>query len=411
MYETHLSMAWSTSCVSKCIFKFVCILATIAFVGKGIHQYLLDEDAIVIKNAFYFDTDDDVVPILSFCFKQSFDTKPFVKNGSNVTGRQYDKYLRGEYFDEAATRINYDHVSTNLSKYLISYAARYQNGSWVEGIMSTLSWKKPYPTITFNQWGKLFKCFGLEITDKNVNGVWIFLDRSIFPNRTRPEVGGFATLLHYPNQTSLSLSTLMWEWKQRGVNSNYWITLDIKAMEVVKNRYKSKLDNCVENWKNYDDIVQNKRINTVGCKTPYQRRNPETPICATKEDFEKAGPHLGLNAMYHRPCREVVSIDYHVMENENEESEYLTAWGKNSTQYFAIGLRFLNTRFKETITKKALSFESLIGYLGGYFGLFIGLSITQIPGIALGMFHTLDNIIVRITHKKESNSNELPSFQ
>ena len=106
-----------------------------------------------------------------------------------------------------------------------------------------------------------------------------------------------------------------------------------------------------------------------------------------------------------------MSIDYHVMENENEESEYLTAWGRNSTQYFAIGLRFLNTRFKETITKKALSFESLIGYLGGYFGLFIGLSITQIPGIALTMFHTLDNIIVRITHKRESNSNELPSFQ
>ena len=89
----------------------------------------------------------------------------------------------------------------------------------------------------------------------------------------------------------------------------------------------------------------------------------------------------------------------------------MTAWGRNSTQYFAIGLRFLNTRFKETITKKALSFESLIGYLGGYFGLFIGLSITQIPGIALGMFHTLDNIIVRITHKRELNSNESLSFQ
>ena len=44
-------------------------------------------------------------------------------------------------------------------------------------------------------------------------------------------------------------------------------------------------------------------------------------------------------------------------------------------------MRFNNDGFTTTISKKAQDFESLIGYIGGYVGLFVGFAVAEIPGM------------------------------
>ena len=58
--------------VVKYLIKTVCMLVTIIFVGHWLHRYMLDEDSSVIEVKEYFDDADDVFPVMSLCFKQTF---------------------------------------------------------------------------------------------------------------------------------------------------------------------------------------------------------------------------------------------------------------------------------------------------------------------------------------------------
>ena len=57
-----------------------------------------------------------------------------------------------------------------------------------------VAWKPPYYTFTWISWDRIVKCFGLEITNKDVYYIRLFVKREIFPNLIRNSDGGFAVL-------------------------------------------------------------------------------------------------------------------------------------------------------------------------------------------------------------------------
>ena len=44
----------------------------------------------------------------------------------------------------------------------------------------------------------------------------------------------------------------------------------------------------------------------------------------------------------------------------------------------------MNPRYKLTILKKEIDFQSLVGYIGGYIGIFLGFALAQIPDTIAG---------------------------
>ena len=59
---------------------------------------------------------------------------------------------------------------------------------------------------------------------------------------------------------------------------------------------------------------------------------------------------------------------------------------KDWNNWFSIVIRFLNPRFKLTVQKKEVDFQSLIGYVGGYIGLFMGFTVAEIPEVIMTTF-------------------------
>ena len=303
--------------------------------------------------------------------------------GFNVTGQNYKKFLVGEYFDESMLSIEYDDVTTNISEYLIQYAVGFNNGTDIDNITQNILWKAPYSTFSWNNWEYFVKCFTLEITNVSVYEFGWELDRGIFPNGTRSQSGGFATLFHYPNQILASINSMTRIWPTKTSEENYWMEFDIKGMNVFHRRYKAGFNNCVREWQNYDALLLERRIESVGCRTPYQSTKHNFPICDSQEKMRKA--MFPLKAGNLAPCRTIEKIDYQESEthpNQNTaQNNVREAQGKSWRHWFGFWIRFNNDGFTLTVSKKAMDFESLVGYIGGYVGLFAGFAVAEIPGM------------------------------
>ena len=258
--------------ITKWVFKVICLLSTFILIVRGINRYLEDNDVTKIDTPAYTNNQIDILPAISLCFHQRFEDATFQRLGFNVTGENYGKFLVGEYFDKNMLSINYESVTTNLSDYMIFYEVSYKNGTKTSNFAQerpNISWKA-YSTFSWVNGGKFVKCFTFEITDVAVSQVSWHLGRDIFPNGIRPRVNEFCTLFHYPNQILDSINTIRSQWGKKSKDQNYYMLFSLLGMNVFHRRYKPKLHNCIQDWKNYDAIMQEKHIDTIGCKAHAQ---------------------------------------------------------------------------------------------------------------------------------------------
>ena len=365
--------------IAKWIFEAICIICTTIFIVNGINKYLEDSDVTIIETQTYKDNGVDVMPAISIGFPQDFKDAKFKKLGFNVTGQDYKKFLVGEYFDKNMLSIKYDDVTTNISEYLIKYVVEFRNGTEVYNITQDIAWKEPYSKFSWKNWEYFVKCFTVEITSASVYEFGWELDRDIFPNGTRSQSGGFALLFHYPNQILASINSITRTWAPKTSEENYYMEVDIKGMNVFIRRYKQGQNNCVQDWRNYDALLLERHIGGVGCRAPYQSTRQDFPICDSQEKMRET--NFKLHTAKLPPCRTIEKIDYQESETHPKQGEILQIQGKSWRRWFGIYLRFNNDGFTTTISKKAQDFESLIGYIGGYVGLFVGFAVAEIPGM------------------------------
>ena len=363
--------------VVKYAFKFLCVLTTLAFVGLGLSNYYLDEDISVVDAKSYFESEEDVVPVLSLCFVQTFDDALFSRFGKNITGSLYQSYLLGEYFDEEMLKINYHSVTTNVTDFVISYDVEFFNGSEIRENTPNIFGKSPYYIYTWESWNReILKCFAFEITKKGVSRLRIIMKRDIFPNKIRPYDGGFAALFHYPNQVLKSFPTVTRQWQKRERITNYYTELYFNSMNVVVHRFKEGKKNCLQNWKDFDKIIIENHVKSVGCKTPDQITEKEWKLCKTKEKMKQA--RVPLKSGHIPACREIDWFSYRILETDSTSATFEARYRKWK-DWVSISFHILNPRFTITMQKKKVDFQNLVGYVGGYIGLFMGLALFQLP--------------------------------
>ena len=105
-------VAWS---LGKYLFKTLCALATLGLLSMGLYQYISDHDKSVVHTRSFFETKDDVLPVMSMCFEQLFEDASFNNLRAKITGDMYKKFLLGEYFREDLRAINYSQVTSKIS--------------------------------------------------------------------------------------------------------------------------------------------------------------------------------------------------------------------------------------------------------------------------------------------------------
>lgn len=383
------------------IFKLLCVFTAFGLVAYCCYKYYLDEDISSVEYDSYYGTDDDVFPVMSICFYPKY----LGLDQIGITIDNYISYIRGLDFDEhdgytPLTEVDYESVTVNISDFVLGYNARWKNGTAIfitaygMSYYSNVGWKLPYYHYShvneYAGYSILLKCFGIEITDKNLTYLGVTFKKGILQLDQALKFMGQMVLFHYPNQALRSSNnfkplTLLNE------KSNFSLTFHLKTIEVVERRNKNN-HKCIEDWKNYDNIIFEEHIKSIGCKAPYQKTKAAFPNCADKKKMKAVQLFSGSSniKVYPPPCREIESIHYDYGEAEKIDiSEY---------EYFSIEMNILNKRFKKIVQKPEINFESLVGLAGGYIGLFLGLAIMAIPEVLMNVF-----VSIKKFYKKRSD--------
>ena len=325
-------------------FEAVCFIGTFTMIVYWLYKYELDEDICVIKYHEYFETQNDVFPVLSMCFADTFKEDKLLKHGLNAS--TYHEFLSGsKEINRSSSEINYDHVTIDIQHYIIRYMVLWKNGSVLPYLKDeTFGWKTPY--VSYNGfWLKRFiKCFAIETTDAEIFAVNVEVNQSIFKDSIRPTKSGFLVFFHYPNQILRSLSTVKWQWPSRKNNKAYAMDFWLKNAEVLIRRNRPSSP-CIDDWQNSDDIVMEMHANHVGCRAPYHKNvtsnYEQLPLCKTKDQMKDIQLPLTGDMIYEYdpPCRSIERLSY-----DYDEYDHSATAGEG---WFNIAAVILDTRFKE----------------------------------------------------------------
>ena len=140
-------------------------------------------------------------------------------------------------------------------------------------------------------------------------------------------------------------------------------------------------------------------LSRIGCKTPDQITNASWPVCKNKSAMKEARIHL--NRIKNRPCREVESIDYDMGESVTR-TNITNFRGKFCDHWICFVLRILNPRFKVILQKKGVDIQTLIGYIGGYIGIFTGFALAHVPEYMLSAFVFAKRHFVSLNKRNDS---------
>ena len=159
---------------------------------------------------------------------------------------------------------------------------------------------------------------------------------------------------------------------------------------MVQKRSKAN-DICTSNWLENDNEILKELISKVGCKHESWKLGHDLPICRSKDDFAALKlPDIHIVDKkflkdYAPPCRRIQTvIGTSSYDGDSFGDESIKK--KNGTSIIKLVVHFKIMEYKLIRNVKAFNEESLIGNLGGYFGLFLGFALWQLPSFIESLF-------------------------
>ena len=291
---------------------------------------------------------------------------------------RYISFLNGEEWDTEMLKVDYDDVTIHLKDYVKKIEVTV-NSSFTKAAYTWTSEEvdKQFPLSTsFRQAGN--KCFSADLSEKNFPGIKRNLISSFeieFNGIKLPDplLGYF---MHYPKQFIRS-SVLDMEWKnQPGITTGDQKVFWIDTIDVIRRR-RTDQNPCNTEWMKDDELILRSIIKSVGCKPSHWVLDVDYPICNNKTAMKEANilkwdlPDLAFLTSFSIPCEQVQGISF---------TPQLTMNSNNSTDSLpSLMIAFKSASYKEIHHVCAFDFESLVGNMGGYVGLFLGFAFWQAP--------------------------------
>ena len=346
-------------------FKISCVIAATFMTAFWIYKFHKNEDSTLVEYRLVKNLKDVILPELSLCLRDPFLNESLADFG--LTKDDYYNYLVGNSSPNNITLgIEYDNVTLNIFDYHpqvdMSFKSQ-KNGSYAS--CSNIKNCRYFNfKINFNGIMKkaFLKCFGIEINKEFTNDVDFYL--LTFDNKLRSVIGeAQMSILSFnqPNQFVRNFrgnKPFRWSSNHKGKTD----MLEVTSIEMLKRRDK-KQEHCMAEWKIYDQILEQNQIKKVGCRAPYQRSPIEIPVCSSMEEMERVlfdGEELAME--YGPPCQEMPTIEYNhgVLEAD-------PIFGDNISIYVSYP-----NEWKIITQSQLVDVHALIGYIGGYIGLFLG---------------------------------------
>ena len=367
-----------------------------------IYKFWLNEDTTTIVFNRFNGSGMEIYPTISICFKGKgfFDTEK-IKNETN-SEFEFKKFLEGKIWDDKLAHLDYDNVSLKVEEMIQHFHIKSSNGS---NLVKIFEWKymntsskdveiDNFPFKVSLRSSKA-KCYSFDINIDSVSSLKKFDVASIemklkgyyqgvqhFNKRGKSPSLHLSVFLTYPQQLMRSFPIIKIGNLHKQKN-DYKIKILTQGMEILERRSKRD-DLCKENWWHDDSEIISKLIEKVKCRHKHLLSNSTDIICNSKEQFSSLNlPDVtivdaGFLKDYIPPCREIQTV----LSSNTVEIDTNNKNGTENGPFTTLKIQFKSNVYKMIKNVRAFNEESLIGNLGGYVGLFLGVAIWQAPSFA-----------------------------
>ena len=381
-------------------FRFLCVLCAAVMVLSGVYKYYLDEDIATIDFHRFNGIGNDVYPTLSLCFNgygiyNHMKIKEVTGYSESYEGYKYQKFLLGKYWSDGFVGLlKEENITLNAIQIIKDI---HLLASSPEGPIVIYKW--PKKTNSYFPFYQSFtsardKCFSLDINIQtmpllethDLRRIRITIGdyyKGVFHQEDKPL--NLKIFLTYPQQLIRSFPIFEIKNLQKRKDKNLVSVLS-QGMEVMIERSKHK-NQCKDNWMNDDFEIVDRLIQDVGCRLPQWGSSPQwrnVPICYSEEKFaELRVPAIStvdtkfLNK-YIPPCRQIQTI----ISTSNIRNGTLAELSRKELAkppFTRLDVEFQNVGYKSLKKVPALPIESLIGNLGGYIELCLGIALWNLP--------------------------------
>ena len=351
-------------------FKLISVSIAFAMAGFWIHKYAKNEDNTMIEYKTFRDSDSIYLPAMSICFVNPFSSG----NGSfrNNNGSRYEGFLRylqgieefNEEYGDILSSIKNFQISDHLDKIMVF---NYLKNEGQNNSFETFSKLNDCPFLSFeNNYngfssGTFSKCFEMRVKRKYsnyVSFVTLSFKESFADIVNQSEMIGIH--FGYPGQLLLGFTFDHTFIKSPNATSAYQI-FKLDSIEIVKRRNKQN-DRCLRESIDYDKLRLQRAIDKVGCKAIYHNLKDDTPICS---DYEKLNQFELLNLIQSKflpPCEEIPQVPF----------KFVSTGFDVSLGLYPFGIGYPR-KMKLITQQRAIDIHALIGNIGGYIGLFLGM--------------------------------------
>jgi len=374
-------MAYLSSNIFNLVFKAVCLTATLIMVGYWIMKFLRNEDVSVIDYQSLETVENPTQPEFSICLENPFKQEKFNGTGTGIQVKNYLAYLGGHITgDDTYKDIDFDDVSINLFDYLETVKLDLRQGN--NQIKKTCTDINNCPFVIFkNNFNgfpiglKFFKCFGVEVSKPYARVVTRVI--LVFSSRLTSllkAIGGMRSMVfHYPQQMLVSQGADdIW---LESNETNKILMIKMKTVEILKRR--NKFGNpCLLDWMHYDDSMYQKHMEGVGCRTPYQTQNIYKNIflCESQMKMKQSIMSNFRSEKRPPPCEGISNMVYRIDNVPLDSNPESPLYFKPLSIPFVVEYQ---DKIKVITQSQMVDLQALVGYIGGYIGLFLGKNICK----------------------------------
>ena len=352
-----------------CCFKLLCLITAGCMSGYWIYKYWKDEDITVIEYTAFKDSEIMNVHATTICFSNPFITSDGpLEDNKTLNIEYYLKLLQGEYsFNRKYEATSFENDTINILDYLDNITM-FQRLS-IEQRRPQLSCSNPKNCsfVSFKNNINIFsgptfvKCYEMKVKKEFSNSArFIILG---FNNMFQSVVGqseAIFALFRYPGQvlTDLTPDEILW----KNASEKETLTMfKLASTDILRRRNKRNRE-CLSDFMSYDEVKIKKAIQNVGCKALYHNLEYDIPICNRSEQLPMFNaPHLE-QIKIPPPCEEIPQVSFKVLK----------IWVGNTYGYYPLQIGFPK-KMKLITQQQAIDIHALIGNIGGYIGLILGL--------------------------------------
>ena len=296
----------------------LCLLATCCLSIYAISRFIHNEDVTLVKFTKFQSSADAIYPSISFCLLPPFlEERFYIYGDENINMTSYQRFLKGEIWNENMLDVDYDNVTVSFSDNLL--------GAYLVSHNYSTEIYRPDHYVSFRSGRR--KCFTINAPILRQEALFYFqfyVKNDLFPNGGRSASNRIFTYFHYPGQRFTAYYTIKYNWNDRkNTSNNYIMHFSVRNIDVVSRR-NIRQEPCLEEWKKFDQYVMDQTIKQAKCRPPHWPSTLNTSLClnTTLMKIFARQPSTAYVEAQTPPCKIIDRLDYRFEEVDANTDTY-----------------------------------------------------------------------------------------